>query len=115
MKYDAAFIIFTSGTTGPPKAVVHTHKGFSASITNYIHWGVRMYTAREHVLQVAACSWTIHITEISVPLVVGGTLVLLRQGNHLDVAYFSQTLIYQQITTLMIGPAMIRALTHYIE
>ncbi|CAF1334934.1 unnamed protein product, partial [Adineta steineri] len=114
-EYGAAFIVFTSGTTGPPKPVVHTYRSFSASIASYIRWNVGVYTARDHVLQVATSSWILHITEISLPLVVGGTLVLLRQGGHLDVAYFSQTLMHQQITTLLIGPAIIRALTNYIE
>ncbi|CAF4054833.1 unnamed protein product [Adineta steineri] len=114
-EYSAAYIIFTSGTTGPPKAVVHTYKSLSASIAAFIQWNVSMYTARDHALQVATCSWTLHITEISLPLVVGSTLVLLRPSGHLDVAYFSQTLMRQQITKLLIGPAIIRALTNYIE
>ncbi|CAF4100111.1 unnamed protein product, partial [Adineta steineri] len=114
-EYDAAFIILTSGTTGQPKAVVHTHKSFSAIIAAFIQWNVGIYTARDHVLQVAASSWITHTWEISAPLVVGGTLVLLRQGGHLDVAYFSQTLMRQQITTLIAGSAIIRALTNYIE
>ncbi|CAF1029834.1 unnamed protein product [Adineta steineri] len=114
-EYDAAFIIFTSGTTGPPKAVVHTHKSCSASIAALSGWDVGVYTARDHVLQVATCSWIIHIGEISLPLAVGGTLVLLRQGGLFDVAYFSQTLMHQQITILTISPVIIRALTNYIE
>ncbi|CAF4030005.1 unnamed protein product, partial [Adineta steineri] len=114
-KYAAAFIIFTSGTTGPPKAVVHTHRSFSASIAALIGWDVGVYTARDHVLQVATCSWITHIGEISLPLVVGGTLVLLRQGGLFDVAYFTQTIMHQQITILTISPVIIRALTNYIE
>ncbi|CAF4074768.1 unnamed protein product, partial [Adineta steineri] len=114
-EYGAAFIIFTSGTTGPPKAVVHTHRSFSASIAALIGWNVGMYTVRDQVLQIAASSWITHIWEISLTLVVGGTLVLLRQGGLFDVAYFSRTLMHQQITTLLIGPAIIRALTNYIE
>ncbi|CAF4056366.1 unnamed protein product, partial [Adineta steineri] len=114
-EYDAAFIIFTSGTTGPPKAVVHTHKSFSASIAALTEWDVSIYTVRDHVLQVATNSWITHIVEISAPLVVGGTLVLLRQGGPFDVAYFSQTMMHQQITSLGVNPAIIRALTYYIE
>ncbi|CAF1420288.1 unnamed protein product [Adineta steineri] len=114
-EYGAAFIIFTSGTTGPPKAVVHTHRSFSASIAALIGWDVGMYTVRDQVLQIAASSWITHIWEILLTLVVGGTLVLLRQGGLFDVAYFSRTLMHQQITTLLIGPAIIRALTNYIE
>ncbi|CAF4123511.1 unnamed protein product, partial [Adineta steineri] len=113
-EYGAAFIIFTSGTTGPPKAVVHTHRSFSASISALIGWDAGMYTARDHILQVAASSWISHIWEISLSLAVGGTLVLLRQGGHLDVAYFSRTIMHQQITTIMTVPGIIRALTNYI-
>jgi acyl-coenzyme A synthetase/AMP-(fatty) acid ligase len=109
------YIICTSGTTGRPKAIVHTHQSFSASNYAYAKWDVGMYTARDQVLQVATCSWILHLTEVALPLILGGTLVLLRPGDHLDMAYFSKTLVYQQVTTLLIGPGLIRALTSYIE
>ncbi|CAF4360152.1 unnamed protein product [Rotaria sp. Silwood2] len=114
-EYGAAYIICTSGTTGRQKAVVHTHKSFSACAAAFIQSDVGMYTLRDQVLQVAASSWILHLTEISVPLVVGGTLVLLRSGGNLDMAYFCRTLVYQQVTTLTIGPAIILALTNYLE
>jgi non-ribosomal peptide synthetase component F len=110
-----AVIVCTSGTTGRQKAVVHTFKSISACILAYIQWDLGLYTTQDQLLQVAACSWLLHVPEIMVPLAVGGTLVLLRPGGHLDMAYFSQTLIQQQVTTVKIGPAIIRALTNYLE
>jgi hypothetical protein len=74
-----------------------------------------MFTARDQVLQVATCTWNLHLAEVSLPLILGGTLVLLRPGGNLDMAYFSQTLAYQQVTTLLIGHGLIRALINYIE
>ncbi|CAF1354197.1 unnamed protein product [Adineta steineri] len=112
---DPIYIICTSGTTGRSKVVVHTHKSFSASTAAFIHWHIDMYTFRDQILQVATCSWNLHLTEISMPLVSGGTLVLFRPGGHLDMGYFCQTLIHQQVTTLTIGPGIIRAFTNYLE
>ena len=111
----AAFIVCTSGTTGRPKAVVHTHKSYSASIIAHINWDVGLYTIQDQVLQVASSSWILHLMEISLPLVVGGTLVLLRPSGYLDMGYFSQTVSCQKVTTLIIGPGIIRALTSYLE
>jgi acyl-coenzyme A synthetase/AMP-(fatty) acid ligase len=110
-----AYIICTSGTTGRPKAIIHTHRSFSESNYAYAKWDVGMYTTCDQVLQVTTCSWILHLTEVALSLIVGGTLVLLRPGGHLDMAYFSKTLIYQQVTTLLIGPGIIRALTNYLE
>jgi acyl-coenzyme A synthetase/AMP-(fatty) acid ligase len=110
-----AYIICTSGTTGRPKAIVHTHQSFSASNYAYAKWDVGMYTMHDQVLQVVACSWNLHLAEVALPLILGGTLVLLRPGGNLDMGYFSQTLVYQQVTTLLISPGLIRALTTYIE
>jgi non-ribosomal peptide synthetase component F len=114
-KRGPAYIICTSGTTGRPKAIVHTHRSFSASNYAYAQWDVGMYTAQDQVLQVATCSWILHLTEVAMPLIVGGTLVLLRPGGHLDMAYFSETLMYQQVTAFLVGPGIIRALTDYLE
>jgi acyl-coenzyme A synthetase/AMP-(fatty) acid ligase len=109
------YIICTSGTTGRQKLVVHTHRSFSASNKVYGQKDVGMYTMHDQVLQVATCSWILHLTEVAMPLIVGGTLILLRPGGQLDMAYFAQTLIYQQVTTVLIGPAIIRALTGYLK
>lgn len=110
----AAYIVCTSGTTGRPKAIVHTHKSFAASNAAYIQWDANMYTVRDQVLQLANCSWILHLSEIALPLVVGGTIVLLQPNGHLDMTYFSQTLLYQQVTTIIIGPATIRALISFL-
>ncbi|CAF1437173.1 unnamed protein product, partial [Adineta steineri] len=110
-----ALIICTSGTTGRHKAVVHSFRSFATCIRAYSQWDLGIYTSQDQVLQVAACSWILHISEIMLPLVVGGTLVLLRPNGHLDMDYFSQTLVQQQVTTVTIGPGIIRALTSYLE
>ncbi|CAF1410830.1 unnamed protein product, partial [Adineta steineri] len=110
-----ALIICTSGTTGRHKAVVHSFRSFATCIRAYSQWDLGIYTSQDQVLQVAACSWILHISEIMLPLVVGGTLVLLRPNGHLDMDYFSQALMQQQVTTITIGPGIIRALTSYLE
>ena len=114
-EYGAVYILCTSGTTGQQKLVLHTHKSFSASNYTFIPSHAQMYTVRDQVLQVASCSWIPHLTEISMPLIVGGTIILLRPGGHLDISYFAQTVFRQQINTLLIGPTIIRALTSYLE
>ena len=111
----AAFIIGTSGTTGRRKVVVHTHRSFSAAVRLYTLWDGGLYTSRDQVLQVTTCSWVSHLWEISVALASGSNLVLLRPGGHLNISYLAQTLSRQQVTTLTVNSALIRALTHFIE
>ena len=113
-EYGAAIIICTSGTTGRPKAVVHTFQSVSAHIVANTRF-LDLYTVQQQGLQVAACSWILHVSEILSALVVGGTLVLLRPNGHLDMAYFSETVLHQQATSITIGPGLIRTLTHYLE
>ncbi|CAF1360501.1 unnamed protein product [Adineta steineri] len=111
----AAYIICTSGTTGQQKAIIHTHESLSASVDALIHWNVGFYSSQDQVLQIAACSWAMHLLEIFPILVLGGTLVLMRAGGQLNMTYFSRTLFDQQITTLTIGAGMARALINYAE
>ena len=97
-----------------PKAVVHTFQSVSAHIYANIQF-LDLYTVQQQGLQVSACSWVLHVSEILSALVVGGTLVLLRPNGHLDMAYFSETVMHQQVTSITIGPSLIRALTHYLQ
>lgn len=113
--YGAAFIIPTSGTTGRPKLVVHTHKSLSAMVATYTQWNGGICRNGDQNLQSASCSWILHLWEITSTLTIGGTLILLRPNGHLDMSYFSKTLFCQQVTALSTGPATIRALTHYLK
>ena len=113
--HGAVFIIGTSGTTGRSKIVVHTHRSFSAADRIYTGWDGGLYTIRDQVLQVTTCSWVSHLWEISVSLMVGSTLILMRPGGHLNIGYLAQTLFRQQVTTLTVNSALIRALGHYTE
>ncbi len=71
---DLAFLLYTSGSTGQPKGVELTHRGF----VNYIYQLGRKtaITSADRILQFASLSFDIAIEETFAALTHGATLVL---------------------------------------
>ncbi|QKY12018.1 amino acid adenylation domain-containing protein (plasmid) [Janthinobacterium lividum] len=77
-----AYLIYTSGSTGMPKGVMVEHGGFS----NYLEWARRYYTAGQACDSVVSSPLVFDatITSLYVPLISGGTMTLVDEGNELE-------------------------------
>ncbi len=103
---DAAFIVFTSGSTGAPKGVVIGHRAFSTKIEQI-----------DRLLQFGAGESTLLVLNIA--FVFGlwvGLLTLLRGGRlvmqpKFDAAMFLDALQRQRVTRVGMVPTMMRLLT----
>ncbi|CAF0774929.1 unnamed protein product [Adineta steineri] len=100
-----AYIIFTSGTTGIPKAVVISH----SHLLLYLQSSVEVDALRttDRAIQLSSCTWDVHIHEVVGTLLVGGTVILLRseQGNR-NMDYLSQIIKIHQATYICIVPTL---------
>ena len=83
---EAAYIFFTSGTTGKPKAIVGSHKGLS----HFIDWERQILGVvhNDRVAQLTGLSFDVVLRDIFLPLTSGATLCLPRpeivsQGDQL--------------------------------
>ena len=75
---EIAYLIFTSGTTGTPKAVMVEHRGLAALLATCPRaFGLR---AGDRMPCLAAFSFDIFLFELLAPLVVGGTSLLVERG-----------------------------------
>jgi amino acid adenylation domain-containing protein len=105
---DASYVMFTSGSSGAPKAILGSQKGLS----HFVHWEVaELGLASDcRVSQFAPPTFDVSLRDIFVPLLAGGTLYVppisgLKGGPHLlnwiDVA---------GITLIHCVPSLFRAL-----
>ncbi|APE36002.1 hypothetical protein BOX37_21015 [Nocardia mangyaensis] len=103
-----AYVLFTSGSTGTPKGVLISHR----AVVNELCWlrGEYAMTSADRLLQRAPLTFDVSLWELLAPALLGATLVLLRPGGHLDLAYQARVLREQRITIVEIVPSVLAAM-----
>lgn len=100
---DPAYVFFTSGTTGVPKAVVGVHKGLG----HFVQWQRDSFgiTSTDRVAQITGVSFDVILREFFLPLTSGATLCL-RGSADLSGDRVLAWLAAEQITTLHAVPTL---------
>jgi amino acid adenylation domain-containing protein len=101
---DAAYIFFTSGTTGIPKAVLGLHKG----ISHFLNWQRQTFgiTPQDRVAQLTGLSFDVVLRDIFLPLTSGATLCLPPEGDNLKPTTILRYLEREQISVLHTVPSL---------
>ncbi|CAF4068351.1 unnamed protein product, partial [Adineta steineri] len=110
---EIAYIIFTSGSSGIPKAVQVRHKNFIDCMHSLVY--INSFNKDDSVVQMTRCSFDIHVQEILGTLLVGGRLIMLHPGGTIDFNYLSGILQIKQITYLHTVPSFLHSFFIFIE
>ncbi len=99
---DLAYLLYTSGTTGAPKAVLVSHRGLAWTLGAVAPW----FAAGDRMPCLAPFSFDIFLFELLAPVLAGGTAVLFDLQPTLDVAALAAAL--PAMTQLHAVPALAR-------
>lgn len=106
---DSAYIVFTSGSTGFPKAIEGQHKGLS----HFIHWEMKTFALTEttKVAWLAPPTFDVSLRDIFVPLLSGGTLVIPDAELRKKTSYLPAWLADNKVTLMHCVPSLFRMLS----
>ena len=89
------------------------HRNFIEAIRSLVQVGT--FSERDVVVQMARCSFDIHVGDILGTLIVGGTLVMLRPEGNLDFDYLSRVLVRSHVTYMHAVPTLLYSFFMYLN
>ncbi|MEM9220039.1 MAG: amino acid adenylation domain-containing protein [Cyanobacteria bacterium P01_F01_bin.150] len=103
----AAYIFFTSGTTGTPKGILGSHKG----LAHFLHWQRQTFTVKrsDRIAQLTGLSFDVLLRDIFLPLTSGATLCLPDPRMKPGDPDMMDWLVQQRITLLHTVPTLAQA------
>jgi amino acid adenylation domain-containing protein len=101
---DAAYIFFTSGTTGVPKGVLGCHKGMA----HFLNWQRQTFgiNQQDRIAQLTGLSFDVVLRDIFLPLTSGATLCLPSPEDKLEPTKILRYLEREQISVLHTVPSL---------
>ncbi|GAB3949648.1 non-ribosomal peptide synthetase DhbF [Kribbella albertanoniae] len=104
---DAAYVIFTSGTTGRPKGVQINHQ----AIVNRLWWMRDDYQigTSDRVLLKTPFTFDVSVWEFFLPLITGAVVVVAKDGGHKDPQYLLGAIDRHAVTVTHFVPSMLQA------
>ncbi|MCH9648355.1 MAG: amino acid adenylation domain-containing protein [Deltaproteobacteria bacterium] len=100
-----AYVLFTSGSTGQPKAAMNSHRG----LLNRLRWMQRAYPIgpRDRILQKTPLTFDVSVWELLWPLMTGARLVLAPVGSHRDPQFLARQVARQGISVIHFVPSLL--------
>nr|WP_254716830.1 non-ribosomal peptide synthetase [Actinomadura sp. WMMB 499] len=107
---DAAFVIFTSGTTGRPKGVILSHQ----AMVNRLTWGAELLQLHpgDRALAKSSVGFIDAATELLTPLTAGATIVIANDQAAQDPSALADIVQRHQVTHLLTVPSLADVLAH---
>ena len=102
----AAYIIFTSGTTGKPKGTIVEHAAFCTSA--YAHGSIMQINQSSRVLQFASHSFDASVMEILTTLVCGGCVCIPDEESRLS--NITQVINDLQVNWTLLTPSFVQTI-----
>ncbi|CAF4552455.1 unnamed protein product, partial [Didymodactylos carnosus] len=110
---DIAYVIFTSGSTGKPKAVQIRHRNFISYMRSLKQ--LELITKNDIVIQLAQCSFDVHLEEVVGSLILGATVIMLQSNKNMDINYLLNIIRYQKATYISLTPTFIIILCDFLQ
>jgi non-ribosomal peptide synthetase component F len=73
------------------------------------------FTKRDTVLQMARCSFDIHVQDIIGSLIIGATLIMLRPRGNIDFDYLKEVLIEKQTSYVHTVPSLLHSFFTFLK
>ncbi len=109
---DSAYLLYTSGSTGHPKAIEGVHK----SLSHFVHWQQKEFGFDDtvRVSQLSPLSFDVSLRDIFLPLLCGGTVCIPDEAIKSSASTLLSWLREQRVNVVHTVPSVFRLLTEEV-